>query len=81
MEMSFEESLQELENIVEKLEAGQLSLDESLLLFERGIMLVRECNSILKNAQQKVDKLIEENNEWMSVPLELQDESTQGNKS
>ncbi|HMB44454.1 MAG TPA: exodeoxyribonuclease VII small subunit [Candidatus Methanoperedens sp.] len=61
MEMSFEESLTELEGIVDKLEKGQLSLDESLMLFERGIKLVRECNTKLKSAQQKVEQLIVEN--------------------
>ncbi len=72
MEMSFEESLLELENIVEKLENGQLSLDESLVLFERGIKLVKECNTRLKNAQQKVEKLIESSDELKSEPFEVQ---------
>jgi exodeoxyribonuclease VII small subunit len=61
MEMSFEESLKELEGIVDKLEKGQLSLDESLMLFEKGIKLVRECNTKLQSAQQKVEQLIVEN--------------------
>ncbi len=72
MEMSFEEKLLELENIVEKLENGQLTLDESLMVFEKGIKLVRECNTILKNASQKVEKLIEENNEIRTEPFEIQ---------
>ncbi len=76
MEMSFEESLQELEGIVEKLEKGQLSLDESLGLFEKGIKLVKECELKLKSAQQKVEKLIEENNELKSEQFELKDENT-----
>lgn len=63
MEMSFEESLTELEGIVDKLEKGQISLDESLVLFEKGIKLVRECNTKLKNAQQKVEQLIVDNGE------------------
>ncbi len=61
MEMSFEESLTELEGIADKLEKGQLSLDESIMLFEKGIRLVRECNTKLKTAQQKVEQLIIEN--------------------
>jgi len=61
MEMSFEESLTELEGIVDKLEKGQLSLDESLMLFEKGIKLVRECNTKIQCAQQKVEQLILEN--------------------
>ena len=75
MEMSFEESLAELENIVEKLENGQLSLDESLILFDTGIRLVKECDTKLRNAQQQVEKLIEENNCLKSEPLELHDEN------
>jgi len=76
MELSFEEKLLELENIVEKLENGQLTLDESLMVFEKGIKLVRECNTILKNAKQKVEKLIEENNEIRTEPFEPTNEST-----
>ncbi|MCZ7385417.1 MAG: exodeoxyribonuclease VII small subunit [Candidatus Methanoperedens sp.] len=70
MEMSFEEALLELEGIVEKLEKGQLSLDESLMLFEKGIKLVRECNDKLKSAQQKVEQLIEENGELRTEKFE-----------
>lgn len=73
MEMSFEEALLELEGIVEKLEKGQLSLDESLMLFEKGIKLVRECNAKLKNAQQKVEQLIGENGELRTEPFEVEE--------
>ncbi len=73
MEMSFEESLAELEGIVDKLEKGQLSLDESLMLFEKGIKLVRECNDKLKNAQQKVEQLIEENGELRTEKFEVEE--------
>ncbi|MFZ2410418.1 MAG: exodeoxyribonuclease VII small subunit [Candidatus Methanoperedens sp.] len=73
MEMNFEESLAELEGIVEKLEKGQLSLDESLMLFEKGIKLVRECNDKLKNAQQKVEQLSEENGELRTEPFEVEE--------
>jgi exodeoxyribonuclease VII small subunit len=72
MEMSFEEALLELGNIVEKLENGQLSLDESLFLFEKGIKLVKECDSRLKKAEQRVEKLIEEGDELDPEPFELQ---------
>ncbi len=71
MEMSFEESLTELEGIVDKLEKGQLSLDESLMLFEKGIKLVRECNTKLKSAQQKVEQLVEENGGVKEEPFEV----------
>ena len=72
MEMSFEESLTELEGIVDKLEKGQLSLDESLMLFEKGIKLVRECNTKLKSAQQKVEKLIMDTGDIKVEPFEVQ---------
>ena len=70
MEMKFEESLTELEGIVDKLEKGQLSLDESLMFFEKGIKLVRECNTKLRSAQQKVEQLVEENGEVKEEPFE-----------
>lgn len=73
MEMSFEESLVELEGIVDKLEKGQLSLDESIGLFETGIKLVRECNTKLKSAQMKVEKLIEENGELKTEKFEVEE--------
>jgi exodeoxyribonuclease VII small subunit len=73
MEMSFEESLTELEGIADKLEKGQLSLDESLLLFENGIKLVRECNTKLKNARQNVEKLILENGDIKCEPFDVQE--------
>jgi exodeoxyribonuclease VII small subunit len=78
MEMSFEESLAELEGIVEKLEKGQLSLDESLVFFEKGIKLVRERNDKLKNARQKVEQLIEENGDLRTEKFEVEGEGGQG---
>jgi exodeoxyribonuclease VII small subunit len=54
----FERSLAELEGIVDKLEQGDLSLDESLKQFERGVQLTRACQSALKDAEQKVEILL-----------------------
>lgn len=54
----FETSLAELEAIVEKLEQGELSLDESLQQFERGVQLTRACQAALKQAEQKVEILL-----------------------
>lgn len=79
MEINFEDKLAELETIVENLEKGQLSLDESLELFEHGITLSRECNAMLKNARQKVEKLIEEDNNLKSEDFALPDETIKGN--
>lgn len=59
--ISFEGSLEELEFLVEKLERGQLTLDESLGLFERGMKLARVCNQKLSKAESKIQILVEEN--------------------
>ncbi|MCJ8276725.1 MAG: exodeoxyribonuclease VII small subunit [Bdellovibrionales bacterium] len=56
--MSFEKKLTRLEEIVQKMEAGELNLDDSLKLFEEGVKLSRECNKELNTAEQKVKKLI-----------------------
>jgi exodeoxyribonuclease VII small subunit len=53
-----EKSLAELELIVEKLEAGDLTLDDSLKHFERGVQLTRHCQTALRKAEQKVDILL-----------------------
>ena len=60
-EISFESSLEELESLVERLEKGQLTLDESLGIFERGMKLARICNQKLSKAERKIEVLIEEN--------------------
>jgi len=69
MKLSFEESLEELETLVEKLERGQLTLDESLETFERGMKLARLCSQKLTKADSKIEQLIEENGEWKSEPF------------
>ncbi len=57
----FEQSLDKLEKLVEKMEEGDLSLEESLKTFEEGIKLTRECQQALAHAEQKVKLLIDEN--------------------
>lgn len=54
---SFEEALTELESLVETLEQGELSLEESLKSFERGVELTRTCQQALKEAEQKIQTL------------------------
>ena len=56
---SFEEAFSSLEDIVKKMESGELSLDESLDAFEEAIKLVKFCNSELERAEQKVRILTE----------------------
>ena len=56
-DLNLEEALEDLEQIVGKLEDGKLSLEESLVLFERGIRLVRLCSTRLESAEQKIESL------------------------
>ena len=56
--MDFENKLTRLENIVEKMEAGDSSLEDALKLFEEGVKLSRECNTQLNDAEQKVKILM-----------------------
>jgi len=71
-DIKFEEALEKLEEIVEKLEAGDLSLDESLSAFEEGIKLSRLCSKQLNEAELRVEKLIavDEDN-IQTVPFEI----------
>jgi exodeoxyribonuclease VII small subunit len=54
----FEAAMRDLEEIVERLEHGELPLEESLAAFERGVMLTRTCQAALKEAEQKVEILL-----------------------
>ena len=68
-DINFEKSLEELEGIVEDLESGDLSLENSLKSFEKGIKLARQCQEQLSKAELQVQKLIEENGELKTTPL------------
>ena len=57
-EIDFEKSLAELEQLVETMEKGDLTLEESLKQFERGVSLTRACQKALADAEQKVKLLI-----------------------
>ena len=59
-EFNFEKALENLEELVSSMENGELSLEDSLKAFERGIKLTRECQTALKEAEQKVQVLINE---------------------
>ena len=57
--IDFEQSLADLQALVERLENGELSLEDSLTAFEQGISLTRDCQSALAQAEQKVQVLLE----------------------
>ncbi len=60
--INFEKTFAELEELVKKMEGGDLSLEESLKYFERGILLTKNCQQALNKAEQKVRILLEKNN-------------------
>ena len=57
-EISFEESLKRLENLVNKMESGDATLEQSLVWFEEGMDLIKSCEVQLNNAEQKVQELV-----------------------
>jgi exodeoxyribonuclease VII small subunit len=57
-ELSFEQALEKLENIVSQLESGQIKLEDAVKVYEEGNQLKKICEEKLKNAQRKVEKLL-----------------------
>ena len=66
----FEQALENLEELASSMEDGELTLEESLQAFEKGIKLTRECQSALKNAEQKVQLLLNENGDTEEIDLD-----------
>ena len=74
--INFEQSLEHLETLVESMESGELSLEESLKAFEQGIKLTRECQKALTEAEQKVQMLLAENGEVTAIDLSEEDDDS-----
>jgi exodeoxyribonuclease VII small subunit len=67
---NFEASMDELESLVARMESGELTLEESLEYFERGIKQVRDCQKALDEAEQKVKILLKESGEEQLADFE-----------
>ena len=67
--VDFEQSLGALQTLVERLESGDLSLEESLSAFEQGVALTRECQQALTHAEQKVSQLLEQDGQLTTAPF------------
>jgi exodeoxyribonuclease VII small subunit len=76
--LDFEQALRELESVVERLERGDLPLEEALRVFERGVDLTRQCQGALKSAQQRVDALMKRNGELEPEPFSVSDTAHDG---
>jgi exodeoxyribonuclease VII small subunit len=74
----FEQSLGELEALVQKLEQGDVPLEEALKTFERGVALTRQCQTALRTAQQKVEVLLVKNGEETVEPFDDEDDEDEG---
>lgn len=68
---SFEQGLDQLEAIVDQLEDGELSLEESLKLFEQGVQLSHNCRKQLQDAEAKVEILLRKDGDVEAEPFEL----------
>ncbi|WP_188036743.1 exodeoxyribonuclease VII small subunit [Pseudomonas sp. EZ-C24] len=73
--IDFEQSLADLQTLVERLENGELSLEESLAAFEQGIALTRDCQGALAQAEQKVQILLERDGELVAQPFDAEPEA------
>jgi exodeoxyribonuclease VII small subunit len=73
-ELSFEVALQRLETIVDRLEEGNLELEDALSTFEDGVKLTRRCAGQLEDAERRIDELVREGEKWMTRPFEQSEE-------
>jgi exodeoxyribonuclease VII small subunit len=69
-DLDFEAAIKELESLVERMEQGDQSLEQSLKDFERGVELTRTCQKALKQAEQKVHLLLEQSGQAELTPFE-----------
>jgi len=68
--LDYEASVAELESLVSRLEQGDISLEESLKLYESGVLLTRDCQDALQNAEQKVQLLLKQSGQSSLVDFE-----------
>ena len=59
----FEDKIEELDKIINELENGEIDLDDSINKYTKAMKLIKECDDELKNVEEKVNKIVSENNE------------------
>lgn len=69
-ELSFEEALESLEEIVKKLETGEVPLDDAITEFNKAMVLSKACDDKLKSAEEAITKLVKDNNEIVDFQVE-----------
>lgn len=73
--MSLESALERLEGLVETLEEGEQPLEESLSIFEEGVSLTRHCAAQIRDAERRIEVLMQDGGEWLSRPFGVEDDS------
>jgi exodeoxyribonuclease VII small subunit len=73
--LNFEKALSDLEKLVEDMEQGDLSLEDSLKHFEKGIALTTDCQKTLQKAELKVQELVEKNGKLLEKDFDLDEGS------
>jgi len=71
---SFESALEQLEAIVDRLEQGELELEDALRAFEAGVALTRRCAKQLSDAERRIEVLVREGERWVARPFEESEE-------
>ena len=66
-ELSFEESIKELTNIVGRIEQGQIPLQDSLEQYEKGMALIKQCRTILEKAEKRIEKISEQESKSQEI--------------
>lgn len=69
-DLTFEESMKELEIIVKDLESGSIPLDDAINKFNEAMVIAKSCNDKLKNAEENVNKILKENGELDNFSIE-----------
>ena len=72
-DLSFEESIEKLEEIVERLESGDVPLDDAIDEFNNAMQLVKICDEKLTKAEESIAKIVEENGELMDFDVDAQE--------
>lgn len=75
-EMTFEEAMQRLEEVVQKLEAGDVPLEQAVELFQEGMALSKRCSQQLEATEKRIEMLMEENGEWVKQPFHPEGDSS-----
>ncbi|GGE10410.1 hypothetical protein GCM10011571_09640 [Marinithermofilum abyssi] len=73
--LPFEQAMERLEEVVDRLENGDVSLEEAIQLYEEGMRLSRICGEKLDKVEQQMEMLVQENGEWVKKPFQPEEDS------